>query len=200
MAWSLKGKYFENCSCEVPCPCTVSMALGADYDQCRVILVWHVDDGEIEGTDVSGLSVAGLAETPKVMSDGNWRLGMIVDSRADDEQADKLAAVYGGQLGGPMQLLMPLVGENLGVERAPIEFSQEGRLYGVRIGDGIDVEVEEVVPFGGETPVKLKGIFHPTAPQLTIAKATRSRITGFGLDFSNAGKAGFTHSSFAWSA
>jgi hypothetical protein len=29
MAWKLEGSYFETCSCEVVCPCTLSLALGA---------------------------------------------------------------------------------------------------------------------------------------------------------------------------
>ena len=29
MPWSIEGRYFENCSCEVVCPCTASLALGA---------------------------------------------------------------------------------------------------------------------------------------------------------------------------
>ena len=75
VAFQLDGQYFENCSCEVVCPCTVSLALGADYDRCQVILVFHVDSGDVDGTDVSGLTVAAVADTPKVMSDGGWRLG-----------------------------------------------------------------------------------------------------------------------------
>jgi hypothetical protein len=59
---------------EVVCPCTASLALGADYDRCNVTLVFHIVDGEVEGTDVSGLTVAAIADSPKVMSDGNWRL------------------------------------------------------------------------------------------------------------------------------
>jgi hypothetical protein len=30
MAWQIAGTYFETCSCEVVCPCTASLALGAD--------------------------------------------------------------------------------------------------------------------------------------------------------------------------
>ncbi len=33
MAWNIEGQYFENCSCNVPCPCTVSLDLGADRDR-----------------------------------------------------------------------------------------------------------------------------------------------------------------------
>ena len=70
MAWQIEGTYFETCSCEVVCPCTASLALGADYDRCKVTLVFHVADGDVEGTDVSGLTVAAVADTPKVMTDG----------------------------------------------------------------------------------------------------------------------------------
>src|SRR5437764_11241471 len=87
MAWSLNGRYFENCSCDVVCPCTASLSLGADYDRCQVVLVFHVDEGKIEGVDVSGLTVAAIGDTPKVMTDGNWRLGVLMDDKASDEQA-----------------------------------------------------------------------------------------------------------------
>ena len=68
MAWKLEGTYFETCSCEVVCPCTASLVLGADYDRCRATLVFHITDGDVEGTDVSNLTVAAIADTPKVMS------------------------------------------------------------------------------------------------------------------------------------
>jgi hypothetical protein len=200
MAWSLKGTYFETCSCEVVCPCTASLSLGADYDRCRVTLVFNVVDGEIEGTDVGGLKVAAVADTPKVMTDGNWRLGVFIDANASDEQASKLGAVFGGQLGGPMEALGPLVGENLGVERASIDVHEDGLRHSVKIGDSIDFEIEDVVSFGVESgePARLVGIFHPAGSELTIAKATRSRINAFGIEYE--GKAGFSRSQFSWAA
>ena len=200
MAWNIQGTYFETCSCEVVCPCTASLALGADYDRCRVTLVFNVTEGEIDGTDVSGLKVAAIADTPKMMSDGNWRLGVFIDAAASDEQAEKLGGVFGGQLGGPMAALAPLVGENLGVERASIEVEEEGLRHSVKIGDAIDFEIEDVVSFGVETgePARLSGIFHPAGSELTIAKATRSRIDAFGIAYD--GKAAFSSSRFSWAA
>jgi hypothetical protein len=200
MAWSLQGTYFETCSCEVVCPCTASLALGADYDRCRVTLVFNVVEGDVEGTDVSGLKVAAIADTPKVMSEGNWRLGVFIDSAASDEQAAKLGAVFGGQLGGPMEALGPLVSENLGVERASIDVKEEGLRHSVKIGDAIDFEVEDVVSFGVESgePARLVGIFHPAGSELTISKATRSRINAFGIEYE--GKSGFSSSQFSWAA
>ena len=149
---------------------------------------------------MSGLTVAAVADTPKVMTEGNWRLGVFIDAAASDEQAEKLGAVFGGQLGGPMEALGPLVGENLGVERAPIEVREEGLRHSVKIGDAVDFEIEDVVPFGVESgePARLTGIFHPAGSELTISKATRSSINAFGIEYE--GKAGFSASQFAWAA
>ncbi len=203
MAWSIKGSYAETCSCELMCPCNLSFDHGATYDYCRVSLVFNIQEGEIEGTDVSGLVVAVIADTPKVMTDGNWRLGMFIDENATDEQADKLGQVFGGQLGGPMAALGPLVGEVLGVERVPIVFEDDGLRHSVRIGSGsnvIDFEIEDIVPWGKENgePVKFDGMFNPVAPDLTMAEAKRTNINAFGISYE--GKSGLSTSEFAWAA
>ncbi len=200
MAWNLEGTYFETCSCEVVCPCTASLALGADYDRCRVALVFNITNGDVEGTDVSGLALVAVADTPKIMTDGNWRLGVFVDDKASDVQAEKLGAVFGGQLGGPMEALGPLIGENLGVERASIEIREDGLRHSVKIGDAVDFEIEDIVSFGVETgePARLVGIFHPAGPELTIAKATHAHVNAFGIEYE--GKSAFSRSNFAWAA
>jgi hypothetical protein len=200
MSWKIAGSYFETCSCDVVCPCTASLALGATHDYCRVVLVFHVKDGDVEGVDVSGLTVAAVAETPKVMTDGNWRLGVFIDAAASDEQAAKLGGVFSGALGGPMEALGPLIGENLGVERATIEVREQGLMHSVKIGDAVDFEIEDIVPFGVESgePARLVGIFHPAGPELNVAHATRSSISAFGITYE--GKAAFSRSEFAWAA
>ncbi|TMK70359.1 MAG: DUF1326 domain-containing protein [Actinobacteria bacterium] len=200
MAWNLKGSYVETCSCDLICPCNATFDHGATYDYCRVTLVFDIREGEVEGTDIGGLKVVVVADTPKVMTDGNWRMGMFIDERATDEQADKLAQVFGGQLGGPMGALVPLVGEVLGVERAAIEVQDDGVNHRVRVGDAIDFEIKDIVPFGVETgePVRFQGMFHPVASDLTIAEATRSRISAFGIEYE--GKTGLSTSDFSWAA
>jgi hypothetical protein len=200
MAWSLKGSYVETCSCDLICPCNATFDHGATYDYCRVTLVFNIREGDVEGTDISGLKVAAVADTPKVMTEGNWKLGVFVDENATDEQADKLVKVFTGQLGGPMAGLAPLVGEMLGVERAAIDVQDDGVHHSVRIGDAIDFEIEDIVPFGVETgePVRFEGMFHPVASDLTIAEAKRSRINAFGIEYE--GKSGLSTSEFSWAA
>ena len=200
MAWHLKGTYVETCSCDLICPCNASFDHGATYDYCRVVLAFNIKDGEIEGTDVSGLKVAAIADTPKVMTDGNWKLGVFVDENASDEQMEKLVGVFGGQMGGPMEALGPLVGEMLGVERAAIEIVDDGLRHSVKVGDVIDFEIEDIVPFGIETgvPVRFEGMFPPVGSDLTIAEATRSKINAYGIEYE--GKTGLSKADFSWAA
>jgi hypothetical protein len=182
------------------CPCNLSFDHGATYDFCRVTLVFNIRDGDIEGTDIAGRRVAMIADTPKVMTDGNWRLGVYVDDQANDEQFDKLVKVFGGQLGGPMGALAPLVGEIVGVERAAIVVADDGLRHSVRVGDTIDFEIEDVVPFGVETgqPVRFDGMFHPVGPNLTMAEAKRTSINAFGISYE--GKTGLSTSEFSWAS
>ena len=99
-----------------------------------------------------------------------------------------------------MAALAPLIGEILGVERAPIEVREDGLRHSVRIGDAVDFEVEDIVPFGVETgePVRFAGMFHPVASDLTMAEAKRTRINAFGISYE--GKTGLSTSEFTWAA
>ncbi len=201
MAWRLEGTYFENCPCDMVCPCATSgFTMPADAQRCQSVLIFHIDSGEVDGTDVSGLNAAVLIDSPPVMAEGNWRVGLFIDEEASEEQADKLAAVFSGQLGGPMEVVAPLVGEMLGMVRAPIEYEDDGRLHRARIGDFADIEILDFVP--PQTPEgeasKITGVFHPANSTLTIGQATASRFSAFGLDFSHVGKNGLS-APFSWS-
>ena len=198
MSWNVKGSYAETCSCELMCPCNLSFDHGATYDYCRATLVFNVREGEVDGTDVAGLKVAIIADTPKVMTDGNWRLGVFVDDQASDDQFEKLVGVFSGQLGGPMAALAPLVGEVLGAERASIEIQDDGVRHSVRVGDAIQFEIEDIVPFGKEDgePVRFDGMFHPVGSNLTMAEAKSSRINAFGIEYE--GKTGLSTDEFSW--
>ncbi len=200
MPWSLKGSYVETCSCELMCPCNLSFDHGATYDYCRVVLVFNIRDGQIDGTSIAGRKVAMIADAPKVMTEGNWRVGVYIDDQATDEQFDRLVRVFSGQMGGPMAALAPLIGEVLGMERAAIEVDDDGLRHSVKVGDSIDFEIQDVVPFGIETgePVRFSGMFHPVGSNLTMAEAKRSRINAFGIQYE--GKTGLSTSEISWVA
>src|SRR5579859_4444307 len=127
MSWQVEGTYFENCNCDFACPCTVTtFAAPGTEERCQAVLAYHIERGNIDGVDVGGHSVAVVADAPPQMTDGNWRVGLLIDDKASKEQADKLAGVFSGQMGGPMAGLAPLIGEVLGIEQKPIEFHDSG--------------------------------------------------------------------------
>ena len=161
--------------------------------------VYHLSNGEIDDVDVSGLSIAMFVDAPQVMSEGGWRVGLFVDEAASPDQAEKLQAVFSGQLGGPPAVFSPLVGEVLGVERGPMEFADDGRLHRVRMDERLDMEIEDYVPPNGTEVACLTGMTITPNPTVTIARAIRARVRAFGHDLSHDGKNG--HSApFSWSA
>ncbi|HEV2033355.1 MAG TPA: DUF1326 domain-containing protein [Candidatus Dormibacteraeota bacterium] len=200
MAWKLEGTYFENCNCDWVCPCTItSFASPATGDRCQVILNYHVRRGQVDGTDVSGRSVSIVADSPKKMLDGGWRVGLIIDDKATKEQADKLTGVFAGKMRGPMAGIAPLIGELLGIERHPIEYVDDGNRHRVRIGDSIAIEVEDYAAAEGGETTKVTGVAHPSNSTITIAKPIESKIKAFGMEFKNAGASAFS-APFNWTA
>ena len=198
MAWKLEGTYFENCNCDWVCPCTVtSFVSPATGDRCQVVLNYHVRRGEVDGVDVSGRSVSIVADAPKAMLDGGWRVGLIIDDKASKEQADKLTGVFAGKVGGPMANIAPLIGELLGIERLPIEYSDNGNRHSIRIGDAVAIEVEDFAAQEGGETTKVSGLAHPSNSTITIARPIESKIKAFGMEFKNAGKSAFS-APFNW--
>jgi hypothetical protein len=200
MAWHLEGTYVENCNCTVMCPCGASgFALPATNDRCKVLLAFHIDQGEVEGVDVAGLGLAVLADTPGKMIDGNWRVGVLMDANASEQQAQLLGGVFSGQMGGPMEAFAPLIGEMLGIEAAPFEWSENGNHHHVKIGEFVELDTEDFVPEGATGPIQVTGIFHPVNSTLAVGHATSSNINAFGIDLEGEGRN--AHSApFSWAA
>ncbi len=51
--------------------------------------MFNLQEGNVEGAGIAGCRVALIADTPKVMTDGNGRVGVLVNDDATDEQLDK---------------------------------------------------------------------------------------------------------------
>ena len=199
MAWRLEGTYFENCSCDTICPCTWSgLTARATKDRCYAMLAFHVDRGDVEGIDVSGLTFALVIDSPPVMADGGWKLGVVLDAGAKEQQAGALGRVLGGELGGPPAMLGPLLGEMAGIESAPAQWRQSDGTFALRFGELIDVEVKTYTSGGLPEPVRLANVFHPANTTLTLSPATKSKVDVFGIRFDGTGTSGF-NAPFSWS-
>ena len=132
MSYQLEGKLLEVCDCNVLCPCWVGE--DADNGTCDTVLAYHIDKGKINGTDVSGLTLALTAHIPGNILQGNWRVVLFVDDKASPQQQEAMLNAWTGRLGGPLADMAKLVGEVVAVERVPIGFDVEAGEGRLRIG------------------------------------------------------------------
>ncbi|WP_347355159.1 DUF1326 domain-containing protein [Mesorhizobium australafricanum] len=56
------------------------------------------------------------------MADGNWTAAAYVDERADDRQMQAQGAIVTGAAGGPMTMVAPMIGIELGAKKASIGY------------------------------------------------------------------------------
>jgi hypothetical protein len=130
--------FFEACDCYTICPCWLGNS--PDGDECTGIFAWDIQAGKIDGVDVAGLLAVSVSHHSGLRDEARQRVVIFIDERASRVQADALAAAFSGRLGGPLQELGDLLGELLGVERAPIELRREGRMTTLTVDRRIRVE------------------------------------------------------------
>ena len=198
--WQISGDYFEACSRESVCPCPTSgMAARPTKGACDVGLVFHVERGQYGGTKLDGLTFAVLAHTPGPMNQGNWTVGVIVDERASAPQREALTAIASGQGGGPMGALGPLVGNFAGVEAKPIKLEGKGMKRSVAIPGVLDIAIEGIAGAKQDEPIYFDNVGHPAASRLALAKATRSHLHAFGIDWDDtSGRNNGHFAPFSW--
>lgn len=146
MGYKLEGTMLEACSCNAICPCWIGQ--DPDGGTCDGALAWHFDKGEVDGVDVSGLTLALIVRLPGNALKGNWRAAAFIDEKATKEQEEAILGVYTGKKGGPVADLAQLIGEVVSVERVPITFTYVKGKGGLKVGSAIDAEME---PFEGAT-------------------------------------------------
>src|SRR5678810_1490798 len=92
MAYKLEGSLLEVCNCEVLCPCWVGV--DPDNGTCDTALAHHFEKGEIDGVDVSGLTMGFCAHVPGNILKGNWRVVVHIDERATKAQEEALSLIH----------------------------------------------------------------------------------------------------------
>ena len=142
--WDLKGGYFENCNCQILCPCVVpGPPLEPTEGHCDVGFAFHVDQGDYNGVSLDGLNFVIAAHTPGIMGHGGWTTAFYVDERANDEQRRALERILSGEIGGPMAAWMSLTANMLGITYAAIEYQEEGMDRRASIPGVMDFHVSE---------------------------------------------------------
>jgi hypothetical protein len=200
--WSIAGQYMETCNCSFICPCIGSNLTATPTEgDCKAAIAMKIDSGAKDGVTLDGLSFIVVLFAPGAMANGNIKVGLIIDERANDAQVDAITAIATGSAGGPMAALAPLVTEMAGVEKRPVAFESSGMTYSVKAGELVEQSLEGVpsVSKVGE-PIYLENTAHPVSSRLALARATASKFQAFGVDWSDASGSRNGHfAPFSWS-
>jgi hypothetical protein len=133
MAWMIKGRYVASCSCSMVCPCATASAPPDNPDgssNCWTFGVWDVREGSSDGVDLSGIKFGMEVSFPGLVTDGNWKIGVVVDESASDDQVNALTGILSGQQGGPFAEMAGMIGEFAGATKGAISYSDMAISFG----------------------------------------------------------------------
>jgi hypothetical protein len=154
--WHLRGTYFESCNCDAICPCRRidGAAFGrSTHGICAGVLSWLIEEGDVAGTDLAGLTVALAIRYDDDEPGSPWTWVLYLDERASEEQAAGLEAIYSGRLAGDALTHFPWAWKPshlLGVRHVAIELDHTRRRQWLRIRDRVTVRIRDRHS-GGET-------------------------------------------------
>jgi len=200
-AWQMSGQYYETCSCDFVCPCILGqMAVEPTHGSCTFAMAFRIERGAFGATPLDGLGFVVLGFTPEAMGKGNWSVGLIADQHASAEQRDAITTIASGAGGGPMAVLSGLVGRFLGVESAPIEFSESGVTWSVSAAKFVDMSATGAMGMNPDQaePMQLEHTGHPANDRLGLYRASKSHVHALGLSWDSKGGNNGHHAPFAW--
>jgi hypothetical protein len=187
--WAIKGELILNCSCDVFCPCVVSLGAHPPTEgHCHAWMGIMVDEGHYEGEDLSGLNVGLLVDIPGRMGEGQWKVAAYVDERASGKAYNGLLQIFSGQAGGTTGLFTMLVSEIIGAERAPVQIERDGTKRRIAIGRKIQGEIEMLGGKDPEHPVMVSNSKYWMGPDIIVARGTKSKVRDYGRVWDFGGK------------
>ena len=149
MTWHIRGSYFESCNCDAICPCRrIDGTTGgrSTHGVCMGVLSWLIEDGQVEGTELSGLAVALANRYSDDEAGSPWTWILYLDQRATAEQRSALEEIYTGRLGGDALTHFPWAwkpSELVAVRPAEIEVDHTKRRQWLRIRDRVTVQIRD---------------------------------------------------------
>ncbi|WP_020157245.1 MULTISPECIES: DUF1326 domain-containing protein [Methylobacter] len=188
--WSLQGDYFETCNCETSCPC-VWLQPPTEGD-CKLLVAWHIDQGQLDGQSLDGLNVALACYAPGLMIDGGWQAALYVDERASDSQSDAIVQIFSGQQGGHPAVLMSFVGEVLGVKKVKIDYQGQGISRQLTIPGIAQAEIESIAGIsGGPATINNPPLCVVTSHPSIVSRSKQYRYQDYDKDWTFSGRNGY---------
>ena len=181
MNWSIEGELILNCNCTVFCPCVISLGQHPPTEgYCQAWAGVRIDRGVSNGVELDGLNVAMLLDIPGKMERGNWTLALWIDDRSTDAQFDELVKIFSGGARGTTGLFKLLVGNFLGAERAPVQFTTDGDTRSLAVGKLIQGSVRPIAGSRANEEVTVVNTQYWMGPEVVVAEAVQGRVRAFG--------------------
>jgi hypothetical protein len=180
----MSGTVLIACNCDYGCPCNFNAL--PTTGKCEGEWTWHIERGEYDGTDLTGLTFTIAVDWPGAIHEGNGQGVLLVDERADEAQRTAILTLAKGEAGGPWGVLGWTWPTLRGPELVPYELELNGLRSHVRAGDEFELELEPISnPVTGAevTP-------SATLPQGIVfkrgdfASGKRYRVGSLGFDYS----------------
>jgi hypothetical protein len=187
--WAIKGELILNCSCDVFCPCVVSLGAHPPTEgHCHAWMGVIIDEGHFEGEDLSGLNVGLLVDIPGRMGEGQWKVAAYVDERASGKAYNGLLQIFSGAAGGTTGLFTFLVSDIIGAERAPVSIERDGKKRRINIGRKIQGEIEMLEGKDADHPVMVSNSKYWMGPDIIVARGLKSKVRDYGRVWDFGGK------------
>jgi len=179
--WKIKGELALNCSCEVFCPCVVSLgAHPPTYGFCQAWLGIRIDKGRWGIQDLGGLNVAMLLDIPYSMGQGGWQVGTYIDERANDGQFEALNTILQGRARGTTGLFRLLVAEWFETRRVPVSYDVKDGVRTVAAGKAILGQIEPIPGADAKNPVTIENTGYWMGPKVIASHSLRAKVRDFG--------------------
>ena len=189
-SWRMRGDVMEACSCATTCPCN----FGSDPTPlpCEVVIGWRIQEGNYGNTRLDGLSVVLYGWIPGNVFQGNWTVGVYLDQRASQQQAQALGDIFAGNAGGWPAMLSSLIGNLLTPKQVPIQFQTVDCEHSITIPGLLEVGSERVPnPIPGQPALdpKVSDLAVPFyTGSVSVRRSRTLSLSDPGMSFQYAGR------------
>lgn len=177
----VRGTYIESRNAEIYAShCFANSEVGIKGDM--AVMAWQIEAGDVEGVDVSNLTVAAVIRASSTLGDpfGNplpTRTVLIVDDKADAAQRAALASFVKKSSNG-------LIDEVVKTESAPIALALEGGLHArtatLTAGNLVKIVTRPIE--ATDSLCHLDNIYYGPLVELDHAMPAFSKVTDFQVD------------------
>ena len=163
--WMIRGKTLGSCNCDWGCPCQFNSP--STHGHCQFASGGEIEEGYIGDIKLDGLRWGEIGWWPGEIAEGNGKLQIIIDERANDAQREGLRKILHAEVGEPgsnhfsvFHSTCTTIFEPLYL---PIEFEVdiEGRTGLVKIPGTLDIIGSPIIDEFSGQPFRV-GISRPT--------------------------------------